>query len=142
MSLSKKLTCEGSLLLRQIYIKVVLFSDILWMDTSWCVVFASTPSSPPTASSGQQPQLFLDAGIFFWGHYLNFYCQCSEMEFLNEIFSRGFWPLTRVFSDSSFCRFSTLIFPFYKMLFMNRHEFSCFAVFLRIFKAREEYGFL
>ncbi len=34
-------------------------------------------------------------------------------------------------------------FPFYKMLFVNRLEFSCLADFLaRIFKTREEYGFL
>jgi hypothetical protein len=39
--------------------------------------------------------------------------------------------------------FSTLIFPFYKMLFMNRLEFSCFAdFFVCIFKTRVEYGFL
>jgi hypothetical protein len=29
--------------------------------------------------------------------------------------------------------FSTLIFPFYKMLFMNRLEFSCFSDFLYVF---------
>jgi hypothetical protein len=40
-----------------------------------------------------------------------------------------------VFSDSSFCLVSTLIFPFYKMLFMNGLEFSCFAdFFVRILK--------
>jgi hypothetical protein len=35
-------------------------------------------------------------------------------------------------------------FPFYKMLFMNRPEFSFFAdiFFVRIFKTREEYGLL
>jgi hypothetical protein len=48
------------------------------------------------------------------------------MEFLNGIFSLlilvEFLP-----------GFSTLIFTFYKMLFMNRFEFHCFAV----FKTRE-----
>ncbi len=39
--------------------------------------------------------------------------------------------------------FSILIFQFFKMLFMNRLEFSCFADFFeRIFKTKEEYGFL
>ncbi len=42
-----------------------------------------------------------------------------------------------------FVWFSTLIFPFYKMLFMNRLEFSCFTdFFVKIFKTWEEYGFL
>jgi hypothetical protein len=87
----------------------------------------------------------------------------SNMEFLYGIFSRGFWASTRVFSDSSFYLVFYLIFTFYKMLFMKtrvswfsiiillfhkmlfmyRLEFSCFAVFfVRIFKTREEYGFL
>ncbi len=45
--------------------------------------------------------------------------------------------------ESSQTRFSTLIFPFYKKLFMNRFEFSRIAdFFARIFKARVEYGFL
>jgi hypothetical protein len=38
-----------------------------------------------------------------------------------------------------FVWFSTLIFQFYKMLFMKRLEFSCFADFLGgFFKTREE----
>jgi hypothetical protein len=42
-----------------------------------------------------------------------------------------------------FVWFSTLVFPFYKMLFMNRLEFSLFhGFFVRVFKTREEYGFL
>ncbi len=42
-----------------------------------------------------------------------------------------------------FVWFSTLIFPFYKMLFMNRVEVSCFTdFFVRIFSISEEYGFL
>ncbi len=43
-----------------------------------------------------------------------------------------------------FVWFSSLIFPFYKMLFMNRLEFSCFAGFflVMIFKTREDYGLL
>ncbi len=42
-----------------------------------------------------------------------------------------------------FVWFFTLIFPFYKMSFMNRLDISCFVdFFVRIFKIREEYGFL
>ncbi len=41
-----------------------------------------------------------------------------------------------------FAWFSTIIFPFFKMLFTNRLEFSCFAdIFLSIFKTRVESGF-
>ena len=64
-----------------------------------------------------------------------------EMEFLNAIFSRGFCTETRAFLDLSFW-VSSLIFPFYKMLFMNRLKFSYFAdFFVRIFKNREDYIF-
>jgi hypothetical protein len=55
------------------------------------------------------------------------------MEFLNGIFSRGFWAKTRVFSDSSFCLVFYRHHPFNKMLFMNRLEISCFADFLKDF---------
>jgi hypothetical protein len=48
-----------------------------------------------------------------------------ESELLNGIFSRGF---TRVF-----VWFFTLVFLFYKMLFMNRLAFSCFADFFAKF---------
>jgi hypothetical protein len=51
----------------------------------------------------------------------------SEMEFLNGIFSWGYWPWSRVYSESSFCMVFYPHFPFYKMLFMNRLELSCFA---------------
>jgi hypothetical protein len=41
-----------------------------------------------------------------------------------------------------FFRFTTLIFPFYKILFMNRLKFSYFVDFFgKDFKSREEYGF-
>jgi hypothetical protein len=41
-----------------------------------------------------------------------------------------------------FVLLSTLIFPFYKMLYMNRLEFSCLEdIFEWIFKTREKYGF-
>ncbi len=63
-----------------------------------------------------------------------------EMEFLNGIFSRGFWTETRVFLDSSFW-VSSLIFPFYKMLFINRLKLSCFADFCKDCENREEYNF-
>jgi hypothetical protein len=56
----------------------------------------------------------------------------SEMELLNGI-------LLKVV----FVWFSTLIFPFDKILFMNRLKFSFFVdCLVRIFKTREEYGFL
>jgi hypothetical protein len=54
---------------------------------------------------------------------------CTGMEFLNTILAE----------------FSALIFPFYKMLFMNSLEFSCFADFsVCTFKnqRRVPYGFL
>ncbi len=39
--------------------------------------------------------------------------------------------------------FCTLIFPFYKMLLMNRIEFFCYAdFFVRIIDTKVEYGFL
>jgi hypothetical protein len=59
------------------------------------------------------------------------------MEVLNGIFSE----VSGNKLESSLTRvivwFSTLIFPFYKLQFMNRLEF-----FVRIFKTREEYCFL
>jgi hypothetical protein len=66
-----------------------------------------------------------------------------EMEFLNGILVE----VSRQKHESSqtlvFVWFSTLIFPFFKMLFMKRLEFSCFVdFFVRIFKTREEFGFL
>jgi hypothetical protein len=48
-------------------------------------------------------------------------CQ-PEMEFLKGIFEVSGQTRDLVW-------FSTLIFPFYKILFMNRLEFSCFADF-------------
>ncbi len=53
-----------------------------------------------------------------------------EMEFFNGIKS----SLLRLLS----VWFSTLIFLFYKMLFINRLEFSYFE---DLFKTRKEYGF-
>ncbi len=43
---------------------------------------------------------------------------------LERQFCWGFWALTRVFWDSSFVWFWTLIFRFYKMIFMSRLEIS------------------
>jgi hypothetical protein len=54
------------------------------------------------------------------------------MEFLNGNFSQGFWVF-RVF-----VWFSTFIFTFYKMLFTNRLEFSCFAQFFAIILKTKE----
>ncbi len=54
------------------------------------------------------------------------------MEFLNGILL-----------EVVFVWFSTLIFPFDKILFMNRLKFSFFVdCLVRIFKTGEEYGFL
>jgi hypothetical protein len=49
----------------------------------------------------------------------------AEMEFLDGIFGRGSGHKL----DTQTRVLSTLIFLFYKMLFMNRLEFSCFADF-------------
>jgi hypothetical protein len=67
------------------------------------------------------------------------------MEFLNAImYVVEVSGHNRVFSDSRFCLFFfTLVFPFYKMLFMNSLEFSCLAdFFVGIMKTRVEYVFL
>jgi hypothetical protein len=47
------------------------------------------------------------------------------MELLNSIFSQGFINLSS--QTQVFVWFSTFVFPFFKMLYMNRLEFSCFA---------------
>ncbi len=67
------------------------------------------------------------------------------MEFF--ILERHFKSKFLIINSSSqtrvFVLFSALIFPFYKILFMSGLEFSYFSDFLlRIFKTREEYGFL
>jgi hypothetical protein len=49
---------------------------------------------------------------------------------LKRIFSRGFWLKLESSQTRVFVWFSALIFLFYKMLFMNRLEFSCFPDFL------------
>jgi hypothetical protein len=69
------------------------------------------------------------------------------MEFWNGIFFEVSWhklesSQTRVLSDSSLCLVFYPHFPFYKIVFMNRPEFSCFSDFCKGFKTREEYGFL
>ncbi len=67
--------------------------------------------------------------LFFWfsltrGIY-------SEMEVLNGIFSRGLWAINAsLFRLRVFFWFSTLIFAFYKILFMNRLKFSLLHGFL------------
>jgi hypothetical protein len=55
------------------------------------------------------------------------------MEFLNSIFVRGFWAYTLVFSESISCLVFYPHFSFYKMLFMNRLKFSCFADYFCVF---------
>jgi hypothetical protein len=47
----------------------------------------------------------------------------AEMELLNGIFSRGFEHKLKCSQTRVFVWFSTLIFPFCKMLFMNGLEF-------------------
>ncbi len=79
-----------------------------------------------TSGSAKTDILFL---LFNWRS------RFPERKFLNGSFSRGFSSLLRLV----FVWLATLIFPFYKMLFMNRLEFSFFV---RILKTREEYGFL
>jgi hypothetical protein len=51
-------------------------------------------------------------------------------DFRDRILERHFLKFLGVKSSLFRLEFTTLIFPFYKMLFMNRLEFSCFANFL------------
>ncbi len=81
----------------------------------------------------------------FWTLFWSFYRKSSDLLYSRDrILERHF--LSRFLGINSILlrlEFSTLIFPFYKMLFMNRLEFSCFAnFFVWIFKTRIEYGFL
>jgi hypothetical protein len=63
------------------------------------------------------------------------------MEFLNGILVEVSGHKLEPSQTPVFVCFSTVIFLFYKMLFTNRLEFSCFAnFFIRIFKTREDYG--
>jgi hypothetical protein len=63
----------------------------------------------------------------------------SDMEFLNGIFGRGSGHKLEFEKTRVFLLFSTIIFTFYKMLFMNRLEFSCIPDFVvRISTTREE----
>ncbi len=56
------------------------------------------------------------------------------MEFLNAFFWPRFLGINSSLPGLAFLTgFSTLIFTFYKMLFMHRLEFSCFADFLYAF---------
>jgi hypothetical protein len=67
----------------------------------------------------------------------------SEMEFLNGILVEVSSHQLESSQTQDFVWFSNLIFLFYKKLFMNRLEFSCFAdFFVRIIKTRVESGFL
>jgi hypothetical protein len=54
------------------------------------------------------------------------------MEFLSVIFSQGFWSghNSSLLKLEVLSGFLPLMVLFYKMLFMNRLEFSCFADFL------------
>jgi hypothetical protein len=62
---------------------------------------------------------------------------------LRTAFNRSFWAKLEFSQTRTFVWFSTFIFPFYKMLFMSRREFSCFVdFFVCIFKPELEYGFL
>jgi hypothetical protein len=58
------------------------------------------------------------------------------MEFLNGIFTRGFWAYTRVFSDSSFC---LVFYPHFS--FLQNDTFRLADFFACIFKTKVESGF-
>jgi hypothetical protein len=65
-----------------------------------------------------------------------------EMEYLN-----GISTIVEVYGHKLSLEllyvFLPSFFRFFKMIFMNRLEFSCFAdYFVKILKTREEYGFL
>ncbi len=66
-----------------------------------------------------------------------------EIEFLNDIFCRGFWVLNRFIVD---LRFGLVFYPSFFVLQNAIHErlkFSCFAYFLYgILKPEQEYVFL
>jgi hypothetical protein len=68
------------------------------------------------------------------------------MEFLNGSFNGGSehkLESSQTGGFVGFVWFSALVFLFYKMLFMKRLEFSCFADFIVwSFKTSIEYGFL
>ncbi len=64
-------------------------------------------------------------------------CNYSEMEFLNSLFSQGFLGINLSLLRLEFLS-SFLPSFFYKMLFMNRLEFSCFADFLSLFLKPEQ----
>ncbi len=64
------------------------------------------------------------------------------MEFLNGIIVQVAGHKLEYSQTLVFVWYSTLIFPFYKMLFMNRLEFSCFPDFLKDLKSRVEFSFL
>ncbi len=62
-----------------------------------------------------------------------------EMEFLNRIFKSWFLGINSgLLRLDFFVWFSTLIFPFYKMQFINKLQFSCFADFLEGFLKPEK----
>ncbi len=85
----------------------------------------------------------------FW-HFLtlfwSFWSISSDLLYFRDgILERHFlWRFLGINSILLRLEFSTLIFPFCKILFMNRLQFSCFANFLYLFysKTRIEYGFL
>jgi hypothetical protein len=66
-------------------------------------------------------------------------CPLTEMEFIHGKFLGIFWRLR---SNSSLCLILGLVFSFYKMLFMNRLEFSCLMFFVWIFRTKVEPDFL
>jgi hypothetical protein len=66
-----------------------------------------------------------------------------EMEFLNDIFSRGFRAKLEFFSDSSFCLVFYLHFSILLNAFHEKTQVVLFCGFFAcIFKTRVEYGFL
>jgi hypothetical protein len=68
---------------------------------------------------------------------------CTGDGVLERQFQSRFLCINSSLLDLSFCQIFSPIFPFYKMLFMNRLEFSCFSdIFVGMIKTREEHGFL
>ncbi len=72
-----------------------------------------------------------------WNSYTAFLVEVSGHKLESSQTGVFFWFSTLIFSfykilfmKTRVSWFSTLIFPFHKMLFMNKFEFSCFADFL------------
>jgi hypothetical protein len=80
----------------------------------------------------------------------NLHCQeiffryfCRKKQYRKGILERAIFLIKVSYQTREFVWFSTLIFPFYKLLFMNRLKFSfLLQIFVCIYKTRQECGFL